>query len=72
MKQVHNTSLVSLELKDNHACTITTAVCEQGCDNGGTCIEPGECSCATGWTGNRCEAGTQHYFISESRIEIYI
>ena len=36
--------------------------------NGGTCIEPGECSCATGWTGDGCETGMQ-YFIRECRIE---
>ena len=41
-----------------------TAVCSPDCMNGGTCIEPGECTCAAGWTGNRCETGTQH-FINE-------
>ena len=31
-----------------------TAVCSQGCYNGGLCIRPGVCSCRTGWTGYSC------------------
>jgi len=35
----------------------TVAVCSQGCYNGGTCVSPGRCSCATGWTGYNCKTG---------------
>ena len=31
-----------------------TAVCSQGCYNGGTCIRPSVCRCRTGWTGSNC------------------
>ena len=33
------------------------AICSQWCDNGGTCISPGKCSCSSGWSGNDCRTG---------------
>ena len=30
------------------------AVCNSGCYNGGTCVSPNTCSCASGWTGRSC------------------
>ena len=32
------------------------AVCQNGCHNG-ECINPGSCSCRTGWTGDTCFEG---------------
>ena len=32
------------------------AICPpNGCHNGGSCISPGVCRCANGWSGNNCE-----------------
>ena len=31
-----------------------TAICSQGCHNGGTCILPDICRCSSGWTGSNC------------------
>ena len=36
---------------------MTTAVCEQGCNNGGTCTGLGECMCTEGWEGDACTRG---------------
>ena len=33
------------------------AVCPQGCYNGGSCVSPGRCSCAPGWSGDDCKTG---------------
>ncbi|CAH3148870.1 unnamed protein product [Porites lobata] len=30
------------------------AICSQGCSNGGTCVYPEICSCASGWKGYSC------------------
>ncbi len=30
-------------------------VCEPGCLNGGICVNPGQCDCPSGFSGNRCE-----------------
>ena len=30
------------------------AVCSPGCYNGGTCVSPNTCSCASGWMGVDC------------------
>ncbi len=44
------------------------AICypPSGCLNGGYCISPGHCSCASGWTGDRCDQG-----ITSSRLHVY-
>ena len=34
-----------------------SAVCEQGCRNGGHCVAPNKCSCQHGYTGDMCEKG---------------
>ena len=34
-----------------------TAVCSPSCQNGGSCIQTGVCSCPNGWTGSICETG---------------
>ena len=31
--------------------------CYSGCHNGGTCISPNKCKCASGWTGYTCSQG---------------
>ena len=38
---------------------INAAVCDQPCQNGGSCVEPGKCDCtsARGWRGELCEQG---------------
>ena len=34
------------------------AICTPGCQNGGECVAPNQCSCTSGmWTGNQCEEG---------------
>ena len=33
------------------------AICRPGCQNGGTCVRPNGCSCATGYTGTLCQHG---------------
>ena len=33
------------------------AVCSSGCYNGGRCIRPNTCLCASGWTGPTCSTG---------------
>ena len=41
------------------------AVCTSGCYNGGTCVSPNTCSCASGWMGVDCrtrECLTQYFF----------
>ena len=35
----------------------SAAVCTFGCYNGGTCVSPNTCSCASGWTGRSCRTG---------------
>lgn len=34
------------------------AVCSPPCKNRGTCVAPGQCHCAPGWSGDRCDDGT--------------
>ena len=49
---------------------IFTAICTGGCQNGGTCAAPGNCSCTAGWIGDNCETGihcTKH-FLHETEI----
>lgn len=38
----------------NSLCTIT-AVCEDGCENGGSCVAPGQCACLRGFEGPQCQ-----------------
>lgn len=38
--------------------SLHSAVCTQGCHNGGRCTEPDTCSCAEGWTGFSCTEGS--------------
>lgn len=40
-----------------------TAVCENGCQNGGRCIGPNRCACVYGFTGPQCERGKEHVFM---------
>ena len=35
------------------------AYCPQGCYNGGTCTQPGVCTCSVGLTGSDCSTGKQ-------------
>lgn len=35
--------------------TVCTAFCEDSCRNGGTCVAPNTCLCATGFTGAHCD-----------------
>ena len=37
---------------------LNSAVCTQGCHNGGQCTEPDTCSCTEGWTGFSCSEGS--------------
>ena len=37
------------------------AICSQGCFNNGVCNSPGNCVCATGWTGRDCRTGIHMY-----------
>lgn len=34
-----------------------SAICPQGCRNGGICVVPGICSCPEGWMGGACHTG---------------
>ena len=34
-----------------------TAVCDPECDNGGTCVGPGQCHCTEHYSGPRCQQG---------------
>lgn len=34
-----------------------TAMCDQACENGGTCLRPNQCACPLGWTGHQCQTG---------------
>ena len=47
---------------------INTAICDKGCENGGSCSAPNTCLCMEGYTGHTCGQGTQytslHYAIS--------
>jgi len=47
-----------------------TAVCREGCENGGRCIGPDRCACVYGYTGRRCEAGKN--LITEIDVDIRI
>ena len=33
------------------------AICNQACQNGGACMKPNTCSCASGWGGPKCSVG---------------
>jgi hypothetical protein len=50
------TNEVTLFLLDqfNHRLMRITASCSQACENGGVCVAPETCQCASGWTGQDC------------------
>jgi len=50
----HDTTLCTVSLA---LCMFNTAVCDPPCANNGTCIQPGECNCTEGWTGEACMTG---------------
>ncbi|XP_037652839.1 epidermal growth factor-like protein 7 isoform X3 [Choloepus didactylus] len=31
------------------------AICQPPCQNGGSCVQPGQCHCPTGWQGDTCQ-----------------
>ena len=33
------------------------AICTDGCDNGGTCVDPEMCECPSNWQGQKCDDG---------------
>jgi hypothetical protein len=35
-------------------CFLTEGICEPMCMNGGKCVGPNICSCASGWSGKQC------------------
>lgn len=37
--------------------SLAAAVCLQKCKNGGECLGPNTCQCATGWEGLQCQTG---------------
>ncbi|NWU93129.1 EGFL7 protein, partial [Upupa epops] len=39
----------------SHALSCNRALCWVPCENGGSCIFPGRCSCPPGWTGRGCQ-----------------
>ena len=39
---------------------VMSAICDPGCENGGTCSAPDECSCTAGWSGDTCAQGKCH------------
>lgn len=41
-----------------------SAVCENGCQNGGRCIGPNRCACVYGFTGPQCERGRRSFSFS--------
>jgi hypothetical protein len=49
-----------------------SAVCKDGCLNGGRCIGPDRCVCVYGFAGRKCEAGEQNlwkpYLVLQSLI----
>lgn len=47
------------------------ALCAEPCANGGTCLKPNKCACPPGWTGHRCQTGTQRPH-SDSPEELYL
>ncbi|KAM7392570.1 hypothetical protein PAMA_007607 [Pampus argenteus] len=38
-----------------HSHNCNQAVCDQACENGGTCLRPNQCACPLGWTGYQCQ-----------------
>ena len=34
-----------------------SVICDPGCENGGNCSAPDECSCPAGWSGDTCAQG---------------
>ena len=36
---------------------VSTAICTNPCQNGGTCTAPDTCTCDVRWTGMQCETG---------------
>ncbi|NWI62921.1 EGFL7 protein, partial [Todus mexicanus] len=40
---------------DSHALSCNRALCWVPCQNGGSCVFPGRCSCPPGWTGPACQ-----------------
>ena len=45
-------------------CFLTTAICDDGCQNGGTCFAPNQCLCPIGFEGNLCQSkiATETFF----------
>ena len=37
------------------------AVCDSGCQNGGTCSSPNTCVCDTGYEGDYCQTGVLRF-----------
>ncbi|XP_062290103.1 epidermal growth factor-like protein 7 [Scomber scombrus] len=38
-----------------HSQNCNQAVCDQACENGGTCLRPNQCACPFGWKGHQCQ-----------------
>ena len=49
--------LISYILKGYIYFCFSLAVCDPGCQNGGTCSAPDVCDCATGYVGDSCQTG---------------
>ena len=53
--QIENITCIASQ---NAWIVLISAVCSPSCQNGGTCVKPGVCTCQSGWTASSCTTRT--------------
>ena len=48
------------------------AMCDQPCQNGGTCAAPNACACSYGWEGPTCESIRTYHLIVFLRGNVFV
>ena len=51
--------------------TLIPAICDPVCLNGGDCVEPNICSCASGYKGDVCDEGLLYDFCIKAKLVVF-